>query len=124
MGYMIPAPPFVDPKATVVAKAASASLTTAEVNGSNITNTGSSGTVVLTLPSASTVAGCSFRVQVTVAQIVRCTPASGQKVYLGGSGVASKYLNIAAVIGNYAEIYCDGADYMVMDYSGVVTKEA
>lgn len=123
MGYIIPEPPFVDPKVTPTAKAASASLTAAECNGKIITNTGSSGTVVLTLPAAATVAGCAFKVQVTVAQIVRCTPASGEKVYLGGDGVASKYLNIAGVIGNYCDVYSDGVDYIVGGYSGVVTKE-
>lgn len=123
MGYIIPEPPFVDPKGTPVAKAASASLTAAECNGKIITNTGSSGTVVLTLPAAATVAGCAFKVQVTVAQIVRCTPASGEKVFLGGDGVASKYLNIAAVIGNFCDVYSDGVDYIVGAYSGVVTKE-
>ncbi len=124
MGYIIPAPPFVDPKKAATAKATSATLTAAECNGYIITNAGSSGTVVLTLPAAATVAGCTFKIQVTVAQIVRCTPASGEKVYLGGDGVASKYLNIAAAIGNYADVYSDGVDYMVVGYSGVVTKEA
>jgi hypothetical protein len=122
-GYMVPPPPIVAPNATVVAKDADATLTVADF-GKIITNTGSSGTVVLTLPGAATAAGCSIKVQVTVAQIVRCTPASGEKVYLGGSGVASKYLNIAAAIGNFVDLYSDGVSYHVMNYSGVVTKEA
>lgn len=122
-GYMVPPPPVVAPNATVTAKAADATLTVANF-GTIITNTGAGGTVVLTLPAASTAAGCSIKVQVTVAQIVRCTPATGEKVYLGGDGVASKYLNIAGVIGNFADLYCDGVSYHVMNYSGVVTKEA
>lgn len=123
-GYIVPAPPFVSPKATVVAKTADATLTAAEVHGKQITNTGASGTVVLTLPSAPTVAGQAFRVQLTAAQIVRLLPATGQKVFLGGSGVASKYLNVAGVIGNFADVYSDGVDWIVTNYSGVVTKEA
>jgi hypothetical protein len=69
-------------------------------------------------------AGTSFRVQMTVAQIARLAPASGDAVCLGGSNVDDKYLQIAGVIGNYADIYCDGVDYMVVRYSGVLTKEA
>jgi hypothetical protein len=61
--------------------------------------------VVLTLAAASTFNPGTMRVQLTAAQIVRVTPASGEKVYLGGDGVASKYLNIAGVIGNYCEIF-------------------
>lgn len=123
-GYMVPPPPFVKPTVTPTAKASDASLTAAECNGQQITNTGASGAVVLTLPAASTVAGQAFRVQVTVAQIVKLTPASGEKVWLGGSGVASKYCQIAGVIGNYADVFCDGSQYMITAYSGVVTKEA
>lgn len=123
-GYIVPAPPFVSPKATVVAKAADATLTAAEVNGNQITNTGAAATTTHTLPDPATVAGCAFRVQLTVAQIVRLLPPTGKKIFLGGSGVASKYANIAAVIGNYADVYCDGVDYLITAYSGVVTKEA
>jgi hypothetical protein len=122
-GYFVPAPPRVVSNATVTAKATDATLALANF-GTIITNTGAGGTVVLTLPAASAVAGCTVRVQVTVAQIVRCLPASGEKVFLGGDGVASKYLNIAAVIGNYAELYSDGVQYHVINYAGVVTKEA
>lgn len=121
--FMVPPPPVVSPKTTVGAQAATATLVVADLQ-KIITNTGASGTVTLTLPSAATVAGLSFRVQVTVAQIVRIAPATGQKIFLGGDGVASKYLQIAGVIGNYAEIYCDGVDFLVMHYSGVLTKEA
>ncbi len=123
MGYIVPAPPFVDPKATVVAKAANATLTAAECNGSNVTNTGAGAGITLTLPAASAAAGCSFRIQVTVAQTVTVDPLT-LKLYLGGSGVADKTLLIAGVIGNYAVLYSDGVDWMVVSYSGVLTKEA
>lgn len=122
-GIDVPAHPIVAANATVVAHAGSGSLTVADA-GKNHTNTGSSGTVVLTLPAVAAFAGCSIRVQVTAAQIVRCTPASGESVYLGGSGVASKYLNIAAVVGNYCDLHCDGEQWKVLGYSGVVTKES
>jgi hypothetical protein len=122
-GYYAPVPPQVSAKATVVAKAADATLTVADF-GKQITNTGAAGTVVLTFPKAADAAGCSIRVQITVAQIVRVLPVTGESVYLGGSGVASKYLNIAGVIGNYCDIYSNGESYEVTAYSGVVTKEA
>ena len=123
MGYIVPAAPFVDPKATPVAKAANATLTAANCNGNNITNTGAGAGITLTLPAASAAAGCAFRVQVTVAQTVTVDPTTG-KIYLGGSGVADKTLGIAGVIGNFAEIYSDGVDWMVTNYAGVLTKEA
>jgi hypothetical protein len=122
-GLMIPAPPRVSPDADVSAQTATATLTIANFC-KNVTNTGSSGTIVLTLPAVAAVPGLAMRVQLTVAQIVQLLPATGEKIFLGGSGVASKYLNIAAVIGNYVDIFCNGEAYLVMNYSGVVTKEA
>lgn len=118
--YLVAA--VVLPSATVSAQAATATLTSA-VFGKNVTNTGSSGTITLTLPAAAQSRGLAFRVQLTVAQIVRLDPAGSEKIYLGGSGAAGKYLEIAAVIGNYADIYCDGTDYHVVGYAGVLTKE-
>lgn len=122
-GIMVPAPPFVSPKATVQAAPATATLTTS-IAGKNVTNTGSTATSVLTLPSAASMAGQSVRFQQTAAQINQITPASGEKIYLGGSGVADKYLGQAGVIGDYLEIYSDGVDWLCIAYSGVVTKEA
>jgi hypothetical protein len=122
-GYLVPAPPTLSPKATVEANAATGALTVANF-GKIQTNTGASGAIVLTLPAASTVAGCAIKFQLTVAQTVTLTPASGEKVYLGGSGVASKYALIAGAIGNFVDLFCDGVDFLIVNYSGVVTKEA
>lgn len=108
---------------TVKANANTAAVAVADFMKNN-TNTGASGAIVLTLPSAASVKDQVCRIQLTVAQTVTLTPASGEKIYLGGSGVASKYLLIAGVIGNYAHIYSDGASYFVTNYSGVLTKEA
>lgn len=115
--------PVVAPNATVSAQASSASLSSSDM-GKNITNTGAAGTITLTLPLASQSLGRGFRVQLTVAQIVRLDPSGTESIYLGGSGVAGKYLNIAAVIGNYVNVYCDGTQWLVLDYSGVLTKES
>jgi hypothetical protein len=105
-----------------------ANTATADMNdydfAKNNTNTGASGEIILTLPAASTVVEQKMRVQLTVAQIVKLTPQTGEKIYLGGSGTASKYLSIAGVIGNYAEVYCDGTSFYVTNYSGVLTKES
>ncbi|MBN2118506.1 MAG: hypothetical protein JW730_18175 [Anaerolineales bacterium] len=122
-GYLVPRPPLVAPNAAVSAQATTASLVIADY-GKNITNTGASGTIVLTLLAAASAAGKSLRIQITNANIVRLLPQAGEAIYLGGSGVVTKYLNIAAVIGNYCELYCDGERYLVTGYSGVVTKEA
>ena len=108
---------------TVKANAATATMKDYDFEKNN-TNTGAGGAVVLTLPSAASLKDKKTRIQLTVAQDVTLTPASGEKIYLGGSGTASKYLLIAGVIGNYAEIFCDGAAFYVTAYSGVLTKEA
>lgn len=117
------APPWADGRSAITACAADTTLTAATCAGLNVTNTGASGTVVLTLPAVATMVGESFRIYLTVAQIVRAS-LTGVGVYLAGSGVAGKYVNIAGVIGNYADLYCDGAHYHVVGYSGVLTKEA
>lgn len=113
----------ISPKATVSAEAATATLDVSDF-GKIITNTGATDAIVLTLPAAADVAGKGIKVQLTVAKIVQLKPATGEKIYLGGSWVASKYLDIAWVIGNYADVYSDGTDYIVTAYSWVLTKEA
>lgn len=108
---------------TVNAQGATATLVATDFN-TVITNTGSNGTIVLTLPAAANVEGKTLKVQLTVAQIVSLSPIATDGIFLGGSGVDDKDLNIAGVIGNYADIYSDGVNYLVASYSGVVTKEA
>lgn len=115
--------PQVSPKGTVVPQTGNATLTTDDM-GKIQTNTGAAGTITLTLPTAASCIGKAMKVQLTDAQVVRLDPNGSEKIYLGGSGVAGKYLNIAGVIGNFAEIYSDGVDWIVSAYSGVLTKEA
>jgi 3D (Asp-Asp-Asp) domain-containing protein len=115
--------PIVASKATVTANASTAVMTAAAFSNNN-TNTGASGTVVLTLPAASAVKNKTLRFYQTVAQITRLLPVTGEKIYLAGSGVATKYLNIAAVIGNFVDVYSDGVDFIVTGWSGAITKEA
>ncbi len=122
-GFMVPAPPFVAPNADVVAKAGDDDLDATDF-GKNLTNTGAVAKVTLTLPLAATVAGLALRVYLTVAQIVAFSPQAAEAIFLGGSGVVNKDVNIAGVIGNYCDLYCDGERYHVTAYSGVVTKEA
>lgn len=112
----------VSAKATVVAHAVGATLLAADF-GKIHTNTGASAGITLTLPAPSAVAGLSLRVQLTVAQSVTLDPLT-QKIYLGGSGVADKNAIIAGVIGNFLDITSDGVDFLITNYSGVVTKEA
>lgn len=108
---------------TVKANAATAAMNDYDFEKNN-TNTGASGAIVLTLPAASSLKDKKTRIQLTVAQTVTLTPQTGEKIYLGGDGTASKYLLIAGVIGNYAEVYCDGTSFYVTAYSGVLTKES
>lgn len=122
-GYDKPAPQRVSAKATVEANAASATLTAANF-GKIQTNTGASANVALTLPAASAVAGLAVRAAVLAAQTMQFVPPTGGKIFLNGSGVADKYVQIAGVIGNFLEVYSDGVDFVVTGYAGVATKQA
>lgn len=124
IGYLIPCPQRVSPKAAVVAKAADYTVVVADM-GKIITNTGAGGAVSLTLPLASAAAGGAIRAQLTVAQVVKLVPgAATEKIYFGGDGVVNKYAQVAGVIGNFIEVASDGTDWLVTQSSGVVTKEA
>jgi hypothetical protein len=120
---MIPEPPLVPADATVVAHSADATLTVASF-GLIHTNTGAGASKNLTLPAAADVGGMSIKIQIAAAWALVLIPASTEKIFLGGSGVADEKLTIAGVVGNYADIYSDGAKYHVIDYSGVLTKAA
>ena len=115
--------PIVAPSSTPVAYTGDATLVASDLN-KNVTNTGAAGTITLTLPSVSGLSGYTLHVEVTAAQVVRIDPAGTESIFLGGSGVAGKYLNIAGVIGNMADIYCDGTQWLVVGRDGVLTKEA
>ena len=116
--------PVVYPTATATAHGATATILKTALKNLNHTNTGAGGAIVLTLPYAKNVPGATFRLYLTVAQQVSFSPQATDKIYLAGSGVANKDLVIAGVIGNYADLYSDGVDYLVTHWSGVVTKEA
>jgi hypothetical protein len=88
------------------------------------TNAGASGTVVFTLPTVVGNAGKALKFHSLAAQIIRLLPVTGQAVNLHGSAVVTKYLNVAAVIGNYVDVYCNGSQWIVTGLAGVVTKEA
>jgi len=124
-GTINPIYPQVDRRlATVSAKTADYTVLAASDLDKIFSNTGASGTVVLTLPKASDAKGHCLTINLLAAQIVRALPVTGEAVNLNGSAVVTKYLNIAAVIGNYVDLYSDGVQWIVTGYSGVVTKEA
>lgn len=118
--------PTINPRtATVTTKTADYTITVADVSTPTIfNNSGDTGTMVLTLPSVSAAKGKVVRVHLLAAQIVRLLPVSGEAVNYNGSAVVTKYLNIAGVIGNYVEVFCDGTQWVVTQANGVVTKEA
>jgi hypothetical protein len=118
--------PRPDFKQTPTAKTGDFTLLAATCAGGGkiYTNTGAGATVVFTLPAAADMAGSVIGLKVTAAQIVRALPVTGEKIFLHGDGVATKYLNVAATIGNYVELYSDGVDWTVEHAVGVVTKEA
>lgn len=122
-GLLNPVFPQVNRRtASVTAKTADYTILKTELN--NIfSNTGAGGTIVFTLPAVKDAKGKTLLLNVLAAQIVRALPVTGEIINLNGSVVVTKYLNIAAVIGNYAELYCDGVQWMATNFSGVVTKE-
>lgn len=122
-GIDVPPPPAVAANATVKAQDATANLAAADFPKNN-TNTGALDTIVLTLPAAASVAGLACKIQITAAQIVSLSPAATEAIYLNGSGVDDKDLNIAGVVGNYCDFYSNGENFLVTDYNGVLTKEA
>ena len=109
--------------ATVVTKTADYTVLKTDMD-KIFNNTGDDGTQVLSLPALKTVQGACLRVAVTAAQVIRLLPTTGEAINLNGSAVVTKYLNIAGVIGNYVDIYADDSEWVVVGYSGVVTKEA
>lgn len=115
--------PIVNPSATPVAYTGDATLVAADLN-KNVTNSGAGGTVVLSLPAIAGTAGATLHVETTAAQIIRLLPVAGTAIALGGSAVVTKYLNIAAVIGNMVDLYSDGTRWLVVGRDGVITKEA
>lgn len=122
-GYFIPEPPILPADAAVLAKTADYTVVVADLL-KIITNTGDLDALILTLPAAADAAGMTLHVQLFAAQTVELLPVTGESIYLGGDGVASKYLLIAGVIGNYARVFSDGVSWLVFDYNGVLTKEA
>jgi hypothetical protein len=120
-GYHIPEPPLVPANATIVAHSADATLTVASFACIH-TNTGAGASKALTLPAAASAAGMSIKIQITAAWPLVLTPATGEAIYLGGDGVADSTCTIAGVVGNYADVYCNGERYLVIDYNGVLTK--
>jgi len=118
--------PTIDVRlATVTVKTAAYTVLQSDLDKPTIfVNTGDDGDLPLTLPLAKNSGGKVLRVALLAAQTVSLTPATGDKINLHGSAVASKYCRVAGVIGNYVEIFSDKTQWIVTKYSGVVTKEA
>ena len=122
----IPFVPTIDVvNATYTTKTADYTVTVADLALPTVfNNTGDTGTQVLTLPAVAEAEGKVIKVALTAAQIVRLLPQTGEAINLNGSAVVTKYLNVAGVIGNFVECFCDGTQWVVSNYAGVVTKEA
>ena len=107
----------------VEAHTADDTLTAAE-SGSCHTNTGASGTVVLTLPAA--VVGLEFFFGVGAAQALRLDPDGTETISLPSTGVpgaAGKYL-AADAAGETVHLMCVVAgNWAVMGYTGTWTAE-
>lgn len=112
-------------RATVVSKTSAYTVTQSDLDDPTIiNNTGASGDVAITLPGVAVSAGKVLRVYATAAQTISLTPATGEAVNYNGNAVVSKYCRVAGVIGNYAEVFSDGFQWIVTKGNGVITKEA
>lgn len=122
----VPSYPTLDARtATVAIKTADYTVLQSDLDAPTIfNNTGDAGVQVLTLPAVAKSRGKVLRATCLAAQIIRLLPQTGEIVNLNGSVVVTKYLNMAGVIGNYVEVVCDGTQWVVTHYAGVVTKEA
>jgi len=85
----------------ISAKAATATLTATELYGGVFTNTGASGSIVLTLPAP--VLGMHFRVYLTVAQDVDINAAASTQI-LVLTNATGDAISSAATIGNSIEL--------------------
>lgn len=118
--------PTIDRRtATVVTKTADYTITQDDLDTPTIfNNTGDSGNLVYTLPAVAASKGKVVRIHALAAQTQQADPQAGEAVNYNGSAVVSKYAQLAGVIGNWMELFCDGTQWIVTDNSGVVTKEA
>lgn len=121
-----PAYPTIDPRtATVITKTANYTITQADLDAPTIfNNAGASGNLVYTLPAVSLSKGKVVRIHALAAQTQQADPQAGEAVNYNGSAVVSKYAQLAGVIGNFMELYCDGTQWIITNANGVVTKEA
>jgi hypothetical protein len=122
----VPAYPTVDARtATIVTKTADYTVTVADLSTPTIfNNAADDGTQTLSLPAVALAKGKVIRAHCLAAQIIRLDASGTESINLHGSAVAGKYVQLAGVIGNYIELFCDGTQWIVTGYSGVVTKEA
>lgn len=122
----MPSYPTLDPRtATVTTKTADYTITQSDLETPTIfNNAGDTGNMVLTLPAVSASKGKVVRVHALAAQTMQLDPQAGEAVNYNGSAVVSKYAQLAGVIGNYMELFCDGTQWVITRSSGVITKEA
>lgn len=112
-------------RATVTTKTADYTVTLADLRKPTIfNNSGASGTIVFSLPTVASAAFKVVRVHLLAAQIVRLDPNGSEVANYCGSVVAGKYVQLAGVIGNYIELFCDGRQWIVARGNGTITKEA
>lgn len=125
-GSTIPLYPTMNVRrATVAAKTADYTVTITDLRKPTIfNNTGAGGTITLSLPPISTAAFKVIRAHALAAQIIRLDANGTEVVNYNGSVVAGKYVQLAGVIGNFIELFCDGRQWIVTQSNGVVTKEA
>lgn len=91
-------------------------------SGTVYNNIGDNGTMVLTLPAAADFAGKYLGFHILAAQIIQvASAATADRIYLFGTYTADYKLNIAAVVGNYAVLYCDGTYWYCVECNGVNT---
>ncbi len=97
----------------VTAKTANYTLTAAD-NGGLFTTTGATGAVTFTLPAVASSAGLHYKIVNTVDQNMTIAAAAGTMVTFNNAAATSVAWSTAGnKIGGGAEVFCDGAKWIV-----------
>ena len=81
-----------------------------------------SAAMVPTLPAAASYPYDIIRFDTAHASTITVTPASGESIKFAGVGTADSTLILAAVVGNFVELYSNGTNWVVSDAAGGLSR--
>lgn len=114
--------PLVDPTQAAVAKTSNYTVLASQL-GTTFTNTGGSGTVVFTLPPVADSKGGVLRFVGKISQVMSVDVTGTELLYLDGVATAGYKITITGT-GHFADLYCNGSAWMVINRSSAVSLVA